>query len=52
MVAMLTLTNLAFSSQVVRRSRRRTGARMEAGGRKVPEVSEVVEVGAAREDEE
>ena len=52
LVVTMTLTNLASSSQLGRRNRRRTGARMEAGGRKVLEVSEAVEVGGALEDEE
>ena len=52
LVVTMTLTNLASSFQLGRRSLRRTGARMEAGERKVLEVSEVVEVGGAREDEE
>ena len=43
-------TNMPFSSQVARR--RKTGEMTEAGGRKVLEASEVVEDGAAREDEE
>ena len=43
-------TNMPFSSQLARR--RKTGEMTEAGGRKVLEASEAVEVGAAREDEE
>ena len=47
----LTDTQLAFSSQLENR-RRKTGEMTEAGGRKVPEVSEAEEVGADLEDEE
>ena len=43
-------TNMPSSSQLARR--RKTGEMTEAGGRKVLEASEAVEVGADREDEE